>query len=175
METLDAICSRRSIRSYTGEIITKEQENTLLMAANASPVGLGQYGSVHLTIIKDKAILQEIETTYGRLTGRSNIHPLYGAPELIIASVKMNSPENIAYANAGVVIHNMSLAATELGVGHVYISGVLFAVNSAPVLRAKLGIPDRFVPAAALAVGVTRESYEKREIPMHRISTNIIE
>ncbi len=175
MEALEAIYNRKSIRSYTGEQITKEQEEIILKAANASPVGLGQYGSVHLTIVKDRELINEINRAYGRYSGRPNANPLYGAPELIIVSVRLNSSENIAYANAGIVVHNMSLAATALGVGHVYISGALFAVNAYPELRKKLGIPNGFIPSAALAVGVTNETYTPREIYTNKISRNIIE
>lgn len=51
MNTMETICSRKSVRTYTGEQITEEQLNTILKAANAAPVGMGQYEGVHLTVI----------------------------------------------------------------------------------------------------------------------------
>ncbi len=38
MNTMETICSRKSIRTYTGEQITEEQLNTILKAANAAPI-----------------------------------------------------------------------------------------------------------------------------------------
>ena len=45
MNTMETICSRKTIRSYTGENITADELNVILKAANASPVGMGQYDS----------------------------------------------------------------------------------------------------------------------------------
>ncbi|MBR1420950.1 MAG: nitroreductase family protein [Selenomonadaceae bacterium] len=47
METLQTIKSRRSIRKYTGEKISKDQLDQILTAAQASPVGLGKYKNLH--------------------------------------------------------------------------------------------------------------------------------
>lgn len=49
MNTLETICARKSIRSYTGEQITEEQLNHILKAADAAPIGMGQYENMHLT------------------------------------------------------------------------------------------------------------------------------
>ena len=54
MNTMETICSRKTIRSYTGENITADELNVILKAANASPVGMGQYDSMHLTVITNE-------------------------------------------------------------------------------------------------------------------------
>lgn len=41
MNTMETICSRKTIRSYTDENITADELNVILKAANASPVGIG--------------------------------------------------------------------------------------------------------------------------------------
>ncbi|MCD8398670.1 MAG: hypothetical protein LUD12_16110 [Lachnospiraceae bacterium] len=64
---------------------------------------------------------------------RPDSHPLYGAPELIIVSVKFDpSTEAAGHANAAMIDHNMALAATELGVGCVYIYGAIAAIWMKP-------------------------------------------
>ncbi|MCD7842939.1 MAG: nitroreductase family protein, partial [Lachnospiraceae bacterium] len=90
MDTLNTIFSRKSIRTYTGEPVSPEQEALILKAANAAPVGMGQYDTVHLTIIKNKELLSEIDSTAAALMKRPDSHPLYGTPELIVVSVKFN-------------------------------------------------------------------------------------
>lgn len=46
---IETICSRKSVRSYTGENITAAELDVILKAANAAPVGMGQFDSLHLT------------------------------------------------------------------------------------------------------------------------------
>ena len=51
MELTQAMNIRRSIRSYTGEMISKEQLDAILNAAYEAPIGMGKYDSIHFTII----------------------------------------------------------------------------------------------------------------------------
>lgn len=61
MNTMETICSRKTIRSYTGENITADELNVILKAANASPVGMGQYDSMHLTVITNEELMNKID------------------------------------------------------------------------------------------------------------------
>lgn len=162
---------RRSIRSFTGEPITEEQRKRLLHAANASPVGLGKYDSVHLTVIRNKKLLAEIEKNTASLFQVERAF-LYGAPELILVSTA--SADNVGYSNAAIIAHDMALAAVDEGVGVCHIWGCVVALASNPELVRKLGIPEGFTPACAVAVGQTAETYTARDIPEDRIQTNYI-
>ncbi|MCC8106394.1 MAG: nitroreductase family protein [Clostridiales bacterium] len=77
MDTLNTIFSRKSIRTYTGEAVSPEQEALILKAANAAPVGMGQYDTVHLTVIKNKELLSEIDSTAAALMVTSNNSSLF--------------------------------------------------------------------------------------------------
>lgn len=125
MDTMETICSRKTIRSYTGEAITADELNVILKAANAAPVGMGQYESLHLTIITDTDLLNKIDTAGAVMFGQPDMHPLYGVPTLVLISSKKPDPmmENVVFSNAAIVAHNMALAATDLGVGSCYIWG----------------------------------------------------
>jgi nitroreductase len=76
-------------------------------------------------------------------------------------------------ASAGCVVQNMHLAATDLGLGSVYLGSIQAVSNSFEVLY-KLKLQDGFWPVAALAVGNAKEAAEEREIPVDKIYTNII-
>ena len=84
MKTFDTICSRKSVRSYTGENITEEELTKILKAGDASPVGLGQYENMHITIIKDKELLKEIDETGARMFGKTDMHLLYGVCKVFV-------------------------------------------------------------------------------------------
>lgn len=173
MELKEAMNTRKSIRSYTGEPISKEQLDAILTAAYEAPIGGGRYNSIHLTVITDKELLDEIDRAGAEFFGNPSIHPLYGAPMLIVIS--SNSEDNVASANVGIIIQNMSLAAVEEGVGHCDIYGATAALAQKPELVAKLGLPEGFVPLGSIELGKTDETYTKRTIPdSHRYSMNTI-
>lgn len=174
---IETICSRKSVRSYTGENITAEELEVILKAANASPVGMGQFDSLHLTVITNKDLLAKIEASAAAMFGKPDMHPLYGAPTLILVSSRKPAPmmENVAYSNAAIMAHNMALAATELGVGTCYIWGAIAAVSRNPEVLAELKLPEGFMPCCAMCFGKTDVAYECREIPENKIGRTIIE
>ena len=176
MNTMEAVCSRKSVRSYTGEPVTAEELNTILKAANASPVGMGQYDAMHLTVITNKDLLAKIEKATAALFGKPDMRPLYNAPMLVLVSTREPAPmmANTAYSNAAIIVHNMALAATELGVGHCDIWGAVAAASHDPEILAELNLPEGFIPCCGICLGKTTEKYELREIPADRIAQTTI-
>ncbi len=175
MNTMEAICSRKSVRSYTGEPVEEETFREVIKAANAAPVGMKQYDSVHLTVISDPDMLRKIEKKSGELMGRPDMKCFYGAPTYILVSVKPNPKmPTVAYANAATVTENMLLAAVENGVGACCVWGPVIALTGMPNLLRELDIPEGFVPGAGIVLGKTDETYTIREIDEQRISMNEI-
>lgn len=177
MNTLETIFSRKSIRSYTGEAITEDQLNTILKAAIASPIGMGKYEDVHLTVITNPELLNEIDAECATLFNNPDMHPLYNAPMLILVSAKMpdvRAMENVSYSNAAIIVQNMALAATELGIGSCHIWGAIRSLLNAPLILEKLNLPEGFTACCGIILGKTDSTYEEREIPMDRISMNTI-
>lgn len=172
MELMEVLNNRKSIRSFTGEAISEENMKQILLAANASPVGMGKYDSVHLTVVKDKALLAEIEKNTAAAFKVENRSFLYNAPELIIVST--SAVDNVGYSNAAIIAHDMALAAVDENVGVCHIWGCVIALSANPELISKLNIPEGFTPVCAVAVGKTDDIYAKREIPENRISINYL-
>ena len=139
---------------------------------------MGQYENVHLTVVKNVELLEKIDKAGAAMFGDSNTRTLYGAPMLIIVSSKKPEDnafaENVAYSNAAIIAHNMSLEATDLGVGSCYIWGAIAALATSPDIVAELNLPDGFIPCCAVVLGDTQENYELRDIRLDRISQNTI-
>lgn len=173
MNTMDVICSRKSICSYNGESITEAELQAILKAAYAAPVGMGAYDSLQLNIVTNKEYLSQIDEAAAVMFQKPGIHPLYGAPTLIIVSTKLSggAMDNTSYSNAACIIHNMVLEAVEIGVGACYIWGAIMALNSKPELVAKLNLPEGYTPCCAISLGHTDEQYAIREISSERIKT----
>lgn len=176
METMDAIRNRKSVRSYTGEPVTKDELDQVLAAAQASPAAMGSYDKLHLTVITNPEILAEIDAAGAAMFNNPDIpHPLYGAPQLVLVSAQIApGRENAMHSTAAMIVHNMSLAATELGVGSCDIWGCIAAANTKPALIAKLKLPEGFTACCAMTLGKTNETFPARTFPADRIAISEI-
>lgn len=149
---MKTIATRKSTRVYTGKQISDEVLNAILAAGCAAPVGMGMYDSLHLTVIQDKEILKNISAGVAKAMNMDS-DPLYGAPTIVLVSSKEPIAPGVDYTNAGAVIQNMLLAATDKGIGSVLIWGTALAVGAVDELRKALAIPDGFNPVCSAALG----------------------
>lgn len=170
MNTFETICSRKSVRTYTGEKPTDAEMEKILIAANAAPVGMKAYDTLVLTVITDQTLLEKIDKNCSVFMNRPGAATLYGAPVLIVVSSTVPSAprDNTAYSNAAIIVQNMALEAVELGLGACHIWGVVAALNTNPELVHELDLPEGFIPCCALALGKTNEKYVQRDIPENR-------
>lgn len=176
METMQTIYSRKSVRTYTGEKISENDLRTIIKAANSAPVGMGKYENVHLTIIENPEILRAIEESTAKTFGQPDMHPLYGASVFILVSSKpmLEKISNVDYSNAAIIVHNMALAAVELGLGNCGIWSAAMGLNADQDLLKKINLPQGFLPCCGIIIGGTTEQYSVRDIPENRIAVNYL-
>lgn len=163
MNTLETLYSRRSVREYNGKPVTDREISEILKAANAAPVGRARYDSLHLTVITDKDYLARWENACGE-----GMHPFYGAPAVILVSSAIAGTadgDNVNYSNAAILVQNMAIAATAMGIGSCHIWGAVRTLKVSPELLAELDIPDEMVACCAIALGRFDGGFEAREIP----------
>lgn len=174
MNTLKTLNSRRSIRTFTGEKVPNESMEKILQAAKAAPVAMGEYQNVHLTVIENKKLLEDIDAEAARRFGDPNLHPLYNAPSMIVVSSKLDGGklDRVEYSNTAIIAHSIGIAATELSIGNCYIWGVFMAMGMDKKFFSSLGIPEGFAPCCGVVLGTTDEKFQEREIPSDRISVN---
>lgn len=173
METLQTIFSRKSVKAYTGEAVPQDKRDTVIKAALSSPVGMGRFENVHLTVIENKELLHAIDRNAAEFFGDPARTPLYNAPILVVVSTPNQG--NVDSANAAMVVHNMCLAAIELGMGSCAIYGATKALSANAELVAKLNLPEGFVPTGSAIFGPTEATFEVREIPMDKMVVNYID
>lgn len=176
MNTLETIYSRKSIRNFNGENLTENELAEILKSAYAAPVGRAMYDTLSMTVITNKELLEKWEQQMAAATGNPDMHPFYGAPTVILISSAIPSEQmkNLSYSNAAIVVQNMALAATELGVGACHIWGAVGALNGNKELTAELKVPEGMVPCCAIALGNMDDKYEVREIADNRIKTEYV-
>ena len=171
MNTFENLYSRKSIRNFNGKNITEEQLKEILKTAYCAPIGRAKYETLMLTVISNRDFLDKWEKTVAVETNNPDAHPFYGAPLVILVSSQMPIPEmyNVNYSNCAIVVQNMAIGATEMGIGACHIWGAVRALNKE--LITELNIPQDFVPCCAIALGQTEEKYSLREVIDNRIKT----
>ncbi len=174
MNTLDAILSRRSCREFTAEQISEEELQTLIAAANAAPVGMGRFDGLSLTVIQDQSLLAKIEEKVKAALPpeRKLEHPLYQIPTgILVCARKGDERETLMYAlSASCVVENILLAATELGLGSVYLMAAAVMLAQDPALMRAARVPEGFAPVAMAGVGHSSAPAQKREPVCNKIA-----
>ncbi|MBT1166401.1 nitroreductase family protein [Bifidobacterium simiarum] len=179
MDTMQVITTRKTCRAFTDEPVTKDQIRTILEAANASPIAMHDFEAVQLSVIADRKAIDAIDALAGANGGRMGTGPTYKAPVLILVSGSEDGMERgTNYCNAGCIIENMQLAATELGLGSGYILGVIKSLQQHPEMFAALGVDEGFVPVSAMTLGHPADAdllAGPREATTENIITHFIE
>ena len=175
MNTFDNLFSRRSIRAYNGKSITEEELGLIIKAAYAAPVGRARFDSLNITVISNREYLDKWEDYCEILTEH---RPFYGAPTVILVSSLMPTTDlggiNVNFSNAAILVQNMAIAATELGIGSCHIWGAVRFLNNNEELLKELNLPEGMTPCCAITLGYTDEKYELRDIPENKISTSFL-
>lgn len=175
MNTLEAIAKRYSARAYDpNRQIPEEALQAILNAGMAAPVGSGAYDTLHLTVIQDMDLLNEIgeavnELIFKMLGRRMNKN--FGAPTMIVVSAKPGHMPGIEMANAATVLENMAIAATDLGIDNIIWGAASAVLNQNAELRAKAQIPEGFQPALVCSFGYAKvaEPAKQHTITINRV------
>ncbi|MGN0609603.1 MAG: nitroreductase family protein [Oscillospiraceae bacterium] len=165
MELLSAILSRRAVRSYKNIAVEDSQLEQILKAGCAAPVGKNLYDHLRITVVQNKDILRSISEGL-KANMQVDFDPLYNAPALILVSTKKMPFPNIEYADAGCIMQNMMLEATEQGLGSVVIWGSAMVVNAVPDLKKALSIPDDYTAVSGIVIGYAGEAVEPKELTL---------
>jgi nitroreductase len=183
MNTLDAIASRRSIRRFKDQPVPRELVEPLLTAAIQAPSGKnrqpwhfivvgGEKRSEMLAVMRTRlAELKEQRVDLG--SAEWSAECMEQAPVTVFV-FRPNGPEEsggpmdvVDVQSIGAAIQNLLLAATDLGLGTLWICDVFYAYDE---LRSWLGRDDQMI--AAVAIGYADESPDARpRRPLEDVTT----
>lgn len=172
MNTIDAIMKRKSTRNFKSEQISEDVLETVLKAGMAAPIALAAYDSLHITVVQDEQLIKKIfdeaqEMVFAAIGIRKSLD--YGAKTLIVVSSKPAHRAGMDYANGGIVIENMVLAATGIGVDSCIMGAPIAALAENKKLSDRIGIPDGFKPVLGVVFGYAENDEPAKE---HSISVN---
>lgn len=168
MQFTQVLKTRVSTRDFETRPVPESAVKTLLDAALYAPVGMHMYDTLHLSVITNPEILERIRLCVAKASGNENADPLHNAPLLIVVSSSQTG--DIGALNVSCLIENMLLAATDLGLGNLYVRGAITEVAKDKTLVQDMRIPEGFTPVASVAVGYAKVSAAPRETPKNDVT-----
>ena len=145
MELLEGLHTRRSIRAYTGEPVTREQLHEIIHAGTMAPSGLNNQPWRFVTI-QDKGVLERLSalTKYGHVIAKAS------ACIAVFIDKGAMYHEVKDHQSMGACLQNMLLAAHALGLGAVWLGEIL---KSAKEVRELCGLSNDRELMAVVALG----------------------
>ena len=161
---LDVIMSRTSIRSFTGDPVSKDQLETILKAGMAAPTAMNMQPWRFVAVTdKDKIASvfgsgprSEMFSTAGAVIvvcGQKTVMQRpFGQPD----APETEQPNMFWFEDCSAAAENVLLAAKALGLGAVWTAGYPAEERTAPIAAA-LGIPENIGVLCIIPVGVPAE------------------
>lgn len=172
-QLMEIFLSRRSIRSYTGEPVPMEKLNQIIMAGLSSASGRAAR-PWELIVVRDKNKL--IDMSGCRLKGSSRM--LAGADAAIVV-LGDETKSDVWTEDCSIVMANMHLMASALGVGSCWIQGrdreAIDGGSTEDYLRRILQFPWECRLEAILSLGMPDEELPARtpeSLPFNKVHIN---
>jgi nitroreductase len=116
MDLLDAIYNRRSIRKFSDKEVPNDDLYVILDAARWAPSACNQQ-LWHFIIVKNKETKKKIVKEAGSTA------LILRSPVLVVVTYRKDNIEE-GYQSASAAVENMILAATDLGIGSVWLNSI---------------------------------------------------
>jgi nitroreductase len=153
-ELVRTIFSRRSIRKYTTEPVSKKDIRTLLEAAMAAPSASNRK-PWHYVVVTDRGMLDALAEAHAH--GKM----LFQATLCIAVCGDPSITERFWEQDCSAATENLLLAVTALGLGAVWL-GVHPRPERVSAVREVLNIPEPVVPLNLISIGHPAEEKDPR-------------
>jgi nitroreductase len=151
MDALTALCSRRSIRLYTGKPVAQELVRELLNAAMSAP-SAGNERPWHFIVLTDRLILDSIPRfhPYAAMLKHASV------AILVCGDVSLERHKGYWVLDCAAATENILVAAHAKGLGAVW-CGVYPTEDRVAGFRSLLGLPEQIVPFSLVPLGFPAE------------------
>lgn len=150
-DAVDAILTRRSIRSYQAKQIPEDALETILTAGQYAPSGMNQQ-SAKAIVVQSKERMQQL-VQLAKTAEQVDHNPFYDAPTVIL--VFADATQLAPLEDGCNVLENMMLAAHAIGLGScwIYAAKVLFSTEEGAAFQKELGLSETDQIVGSIAVG----------------------
>ena len=181
-ETLKTIAERFSCRAYSDTPVSDEQVKAIATAALQAPSARDMQ-RWQIIAIRDRALIQEIEdegmnalknmpdqSAYNSILSRGG-KLLYNAPCVFVVAVEQADLPGCSL-DGGIVIQNIALAASSLGLGNVIclMSRLAFSSPKAAYFKEKLGFKPGYDFCCSVLIGHGEMTKEPHAIDSAKVN-----
>lgn len=155
---LDVISKRRSVRKYKSEPVLDELIEIIAEAGKAAPTGMNKQSPIILAIT-NKEKIEWLSKTVAKFQRNGRVDPLYGAP--VVLSVLYDKSVHTGIYDGSVVMQNMMLAASSLGLGSCWIHAAkeAYSTDEGKAFLKELGIEGDYEGVGNCIVGYIDGEY----------------
>lgn len=155
--TIDDLISRRSIRKYKPQQITRQELETVLLAGTYAPTALDRQSPV-MVAVQDKQTRDTIAKLNGSVFPMNVADPFYGAPTVIVVFADSTFPNSLK--DASLVMGNLMNAAHALGLGSCWIDRAyeVFQTEEGRELMRVWGLDEKYVGVGNCILGYPDQS-----------------
>lgn len=116
-EMLKKMQTRRSIRKFKPDMVSREVIDQIIEAGTYAPTGMDRQSPV-IIAVTNKEVRDQLSRMNARIMGNA-MDPFYGAPVVLIVLADKTKPTYVY--DGSLVMGNLMLAAHELGIGSCWI------------------------------------------------------
>lgn len=169
---LNAIAKRSSIREYTGEVVSRDQLETIIKAGMAAPSAMN-HQPWEFVAIDDRALLDKLGDVlpYAKMLHKA------GAAIAVCGNVEKDCPapyNSIWIHDCSAATENILLAVEALGLGAVW-TAVEPSDALVAVVKDALKLPDNVVPLCVIPIGhpaveaKPKDKFKPEKNPLERV------
>ena len=157
-EVIKNIMERRSIRKYQDKEVSDELIDEIVTAGTYAPSGRGKQPAI-IIAIKNKEVRDKLSRINAKIMG-TDIDPFYGAPVVLVVLADKSSRTYLY--DGSLVMENMMLAASSLGLGSCWIHRAKeeFETEEGKELLKSLGIEGDYEGIGNCIIGYKAEEKE---------------
>lgn len=149
--TLEDLKTRRAVRAYNAEPVTKEELDAVLEAGTYAPTARGEQ-RVCIVAITNKEERDAVSRLNAGVMGGQG-DPFYGAPVVLV--VFGDGSWDYAKIDGSAVMTNLLNAAHAVGLASCWIDRAdpVFKTEEGKALKAKWGVPEAYVGVGNVILG----------------------
>ena len=144
-ETINSILTRRSIRKFTDQMISKEDLDIILECGKYAASGQGKQSGMMIAV-QDPEMIERLERLNAEVVDRDpdKVHNFYGAKTVIVVLARKDVGTHVY--DGALVMGNLMLAAHALGIGSCWIHRAkqTFETEEGKAILKELGVEDEY-------------------------------
>lgn len=152
MEAMECMLTRRSVKKYKPDPVSKDLIEKIVEAGTYAPTGRNAQAPIIL-VVSNRQVRDELMKINAKVLGAEGSDPFYGAPVVLV--VLAAKERNTRVYDGSLVMGNLQLAAHALGLGSCWIHRAkeTFELPEGQAILKQLGIEGEYEGVGNCVIG----------------------